>query len=82
MSLPLLQTKFYVPTLRTGLVARPQLLARLANNDLPPLTLISAPAGFGKTTLVSEWVQTSAELANIPHFRETSGSRTPPLVAR
>jgi LuxR family maltose regulon positive regulatory protein len=56
MATPLLQTKLYVPPLRPELVPRPRLIERL-NADLHrKLTLISAPAGFGKTTLVSEWV--------------------------
>jgi predicted PurR-regulated permease PerM len=52
-----LQTKLYIPPLRPNLVPRPRLIERL-NQGLQPghkLTLISAPAGFGKTTLVSEW---------------------------
>ncbi|HSR30403.1 MAG TPA: NACHT domain-containing protein, partial [Anaerolineae bacterium] len=68
---PLLKTKLYIPPIRpdpsTGLrarlVSRPRLTERL-NAGLPTqgglscvLTLISAPAGFGKTTLASEWVQ-------------------------
>jgi LuxR family maltose regulon positive regulatory protein len=48
----------YIPPLRQNLVPRPHLIERL-NQGLHlghKLTLISAPAGFGKTTLVSEWV--------------------------
>jgi len=58
MSDALLLTKLYVPPLRTNLVLRPRLVERL-NEGLSSgrkLTLISAPAGFGKTTLVSEWL--------------------------
>jgi len=54
----LLQTKLYIPPLRPNLVPRPRLIERL-NQGLQlghKLTLVSAPAGFGKTTLVSEWV--------------------------
>ncbi len=54
----LLLTKLFVPPPRSNLVFRPRLVARL-NDGLSSgrkLTLISAPAGFGKTTLVSEWV--------------------------
>ncbi len=54
----LLQTKLFVPPVRPNLVPRPRLIEGL-NQGLQPgrkLTLISAPAGFGKTTLVSEWV--------------------------
>jgi len=54
----LLQTKLYVPQLRPNLFPRPQLIKRL-NQGLDQghkLTLLSTPTGFGKTTLVSEWV--------------------------
>lgn len=57
LSDPLLATKIHVPLARPQLVARPRLLAKL-NEGLrmsAPLTLVSAPAGFGKTTLVSQW---------------------------
>lgn len=51
----LLTTKLYLPAARPDLVHRPRLLVRLADGLTRPLTLISAPAGFGKTTLISEW---------------------------
>jgi len=53
-SVPLLETKLHAPR-RRGVVARPRLRARLERRELPPLTLVSAAAGFGKTTLVAEW---------------------------
>ena len=55
---PLLLTKLYAPPPRHNLVLRPRLIERL-NEGLSSgrkLTLISAPAGFGKTTLISEWI--------------------------
>jgi LuxR family maltose regulon positive regulatory protein len=52
----LLRTKLYLPSGRPHLVARPGLLARLNDGLTRPLTLLSAPPGFGKTTLLSEWV--------------------------
>ncbi len=58
MSTPILATKLYVPLPRPKVVLRPRLIERL-NEGLSSgckLTLISASAGFGKTTLVSEWV--------------------------
>jgi len=62
MSTPTLATKLYIPLPRPKVVLRPHLIERL-NEGLHQnqgfgrkLTLISAPAGFGKTTLVSEWV--------------------------
>ena len=56
MSEPLLFTKLYLPPPRPDLVPRPNLLERLNAGLIRKLTLISAPAGFGKTTLVSEWL--------------------------
>ncbi|HEY4034618.1 MAG TPA: hypothetical protein VGL94_11705 [Ktedonobacteraceae bacterium] len=52
----LLATKFYVPTTPGPLVSRPRLTSLLNESLKYPLTLISAPAGFGKTTLLSSWV--------------------------
>jgi LuxR family maltose regulon positive regulatory protein len=53
---PLLQTKLDIPPIRPELVSRPRLIEQLNAGLVRKLTLISAPAGFGKTTLVSEWV--------------------------
>ncbi len=52
----LLQTKIHLPLLRSSLVPRPRLIARLNTGLGGRLTLISAPAGYGKTTLVTEWL--------------------------
>jgi LuxR family transcriptional regulator, maltose regulon positive regulatory protein len=51
----LLPTKLYIPLARSSLVARPRLLERLADGLEGKLTLIAAPAGFGKTTLLADW---------------------------
>src|SRR5919199_4224557 len=56
MSTPLLATKLYIPPPRPQVVYRPRLIERLDEGLYRKLTLISAPAGFGKTTLVSAWV--------------------------
>ena len=56
MSTPLLATKLYIPPPRAKIVLRPRLVERLNEGLSGKLTLISAPAGFGKTTLVSEWI--------------------------
>jgi LuxR family transcriptional regulator, maltose regulon positive regulatory protein len=56
---PLLGTKLYISVLRPQLVPRPRLLARLTADLAQSLTLLSAPAGFGKTTLVSAWHATA-----------------------
>ena len=66
MATPLLTTKLYIPPVRPELVSRPRLIERLNAGLHRKLTLISAPAGFGKTTLLSEWI-----------YRR--GGMTPPL---
>ena len=53
----ILATKLYIPPLRPKVVSRPRLLERLNGGLHRNLILIAAPAGFGKTTLVSEWVE-------------------------
>ena len=55
MDTPLLKTKLYIPPIRPELMPRPRLIERLNEGLYRKLTLISAPAGFGKTTLLSEW---------------------------
>ena len=53
----LLATKLHLPRPRPGLVARPRLLARLNEGMGQELVLVCTPAGFGKTTLLAEWVR-------------------------
>jgi LuxR family maltose regulon positive regulatory protein len=59
VTIPLLKTKLYIPPPRPDLVSRPRLIERLDEGLRPgcKLTLLSAPAGFGKTTLLSEWIR-------------------------
>ncbi len=64
----MLETKLYVPKRRAGLVSRPRLIQRLREGIERKLTLVSAPAGFGKTTLLAEWLTTNPA---IPHWRNT-----------
>ncbi len=56
MSTPLLQTKLYIPRLRSDYVPRQRLIQHLHESRNSRLVLLSAPAGYGKTTLLSEWV--------------------------
>jgi LuxR family maltose regulon positive regulatory protein len=60
MAGPLLETKLHVPRWRRNLVARPRLSERLSRGAESALTLVSAPAGFGKTTLLAEWLAAAA----------------------
>lgn len=56
MATPLVATKLYVPKPGADAVRRPRLIARLSRRPGSRLTLVSAPAGFGKTTLLAEWL--------------------------
>jgi LuxR family maltose regulon positive regulatory protein len=56
MTAPLLTTKLHIPPIRPESVSRPRLTERLNEGVTRKLTLVSAPAGFGKTTLVTEWL--------------------------
>ena len=67
MPLNLLATKLFVPPARATLVSRPHLFDRVQRGLEGKLTLIAAPAGFGKTTLVSAW-------------HASAGSSAPPLA--
>ena len=55
MDIPILATKLYIPPTSPNMVLRPRLIERLYGGLHRKLTLISAPAGFGKTTLISGW---------------------------
>ncbi|MCJ7623543.1 MAG: hypothetical protein MUO76_08555, partial [Anaerolineaceae bacterium] len=59
MTTTLLNTKLLIPPSPKNVIHRPRLIERLNENTACKLTLISAGAGFGKTTLLSEWVQQS-----------------------
>jgi LuxR family maltose regulon positive regulatory protein len=61
----LLATKLSIPPARVSLIARPRLLARLHAGLCGPLTLLSAPAGCGKTTLLCAW-RATAEGRDVP----------------
>jgi LuxR family maltose regulon positive regulatory protein len=72
MDAPLLTTKFYVPPVRPELVSRPRLIQRLGAGLHCRLTLICAPAGFGKTMLLSEWIEAEREVGKDASPTDTS----------
>ena len=55
-SYPLLKTKLYIPPLQNTWINRTKLIDKLDKGQTCKLILVSAPAGFGKTTLISEWI--------------------------
>jgi LuxR family maltose regulon positive regulatory protein len=65
MSAPLLTTKITLPPLRSNLVTRPRLIERLEAGwqQGRGVTLVAAPAGYGKTTLLRSWVEPHASRA-------------------
>jgi len=68
----LLKTKLHIPPVRPELVPRPRLIERLNAGLHRKLTLISAPAGFGKTTLLSEWIHTRSREYGVASKEHTS----------
>src|SRR6266436_1817465 len=83
MSTPVLATKLYIPPPRAKVVLRPRLIERLDEglSSGCKLTLISAPAGFGKTTLVSEWVDNLRFTSNALRWDATKESQIEHRVA-
>jgi len=61
----LIETKLHVPRPRHGLVLRPRLIERLSRGVRSKLMLVSAPAGFGKTTLLAEWLASTGTSASV-----------------
>jgi LuxR family transcriptional regulator, maltose regulon positive regulatory protein len=59
----LLATRLHVPRMRRGLVARPRLVDRLTEGFEGELTVVCAPAGFGKTALLADWIRRSGRAA-------------------
>ena len=72
MTAPILVTKLFIPPTRLELVLRPNLIEQLNKGLHRKLTLISAPAGFGKTTLLAEWLgslQLIVSKAGYPEYK-------------
>ena len=65
MPIPLLQTKLFAPLVPPELVSRPRLIERFESGLHRKLTLLSAPAGFGKTTLLTEWTHQHKENSRV-----------------
>jgi LuxR family transcriptional regulator, maltose regulon positive regulatory protein len=59
----LLRTKFYAPAVRFNQVSRPRLIELLNSGMDKTLILVSAPAGYGKSTLVSRWLKETGALS-------------------
>ena len=78
---PLLETKLYAPRPRSGLVPRPRLTERLDRGTESKLTLVSAPAGFGKTTLLAEWLA-ARPAAGLGHGMAVARRRRQPSESR
>src|SRR6266545_4484309 len=60
-AVPLLATRFFFPPLPAVRVFRPRLMDLLAKGNLLPVTLVSAPPGFGKSSLLIEWSHSQPE---------------------
>ena len=78
MASPLVETKLYLPRLRRNLVSRPRLSGHLGRAMAEArLTLISAPAGFGKTTLLAAWLADPAAQPSVAWLSLDEGDRRP-----
>ncbi|RPH75577.1 hypothetical protein EHM76_01335, partial [bacterium] len=72
MLVPLLATRFFSPPLPAACVSRPRLLEQMKKAMQRPVTLVSAPPGFGKSSLVSEWIHHRADIKTAWLSLETS----------
>lgn len=76
-NLPVLTTKLSIPPHRSDVIPRPRLTERLDAALSGKLTLVSAPPGSGKTTLVTEWLQASGAPPSIAWLGLDSGDNDP-----
>ena len=79
MPAPILATKLYIPPPRPKVVIRSRLIERLNEGMHRKLTLISAPAGFGKTALVSEWAASQVSDKKVAWLSLDAGDNDPVL---
>ncbi len=77
MPFTLLATKLHIPAPRPDVVPRPQLIARLNEALKRPVILLSAPVGFGKTTLLSTWLKQLPPLTVIAWITLDAGDNDP-----
>src|SRR5260370_6154934 len=77
MASPLVDTKLFVPRLRRSVVARSRLSERLNDGAEAKLTLVSAPAGFGKTTSVVAWLDQTPENGSVAWLSLEESDRAP-----
>ena len=61
-TITLISTKLRTPQSNSDLINRPELIERLKQNQARKVTLVSAPAGYGKTTLVTQWLDTKGKI--------------------
>jgi len=80
MASPLVETKLHIPRLRRSLVTRSRLTGLLSRGAEARLTLISAPAGFGKTTLLTAWLATAATDSRPVAWLSLEASDNPPAA--
>ena len=78
--IPLLESKLHIPQRRRGVLPRARLDQRLDRNALPPVTLVSAPAGFGKSTLLTEWLAGDEQASNRTAWLSLDRRDSDPLV--
>ena len=78
MAPPVIASKLFVPALKHGVIHRPRLAALMRRGAETRLTLVSAPAGFGKTTLLAEWLNgTAGEDRRVAWLSLDSADRDP-----
>ncbi len=80
MSSSLLKTKLQIPPVQANLVPRPLLVRRLDESLTHPLTLISAPPGFGKTTLLTAWLKAKDEGGRMMNENNPAPLHPSPLI--
>ena len=61
LSSPVLKTKLHRPPITKDLVLRSELIENISLNKHLPLSLVSAPAGYGKSIIISNWIEITNE---------------------